>query len=102
MPRFCEQCGCEHATQEEIEEQARKLLEGTKVDDVPPGAEALPHERGGIIDPAILAIVGENPRETILPAHIAKGEAPEEIPEELAPKLTKKSKNGSMAFSEKV
>lgn len=27
MPRFCEQCGEEHKTQQEIEEEARLLLD---------------------------------------------------------------------------
>jgi hypothetical protein len=68
MPRICEQCGEEHLTQEEIEEQARKLRK--RGDEASPEAEPLPHE-------------------------FWPGEAPETISEKFAPKRTsvKRQKN---------
>jgi hypothetical protein len=43
MPKFCETCGVEHATQEELDAQINEVSKG-RVDEAPIGAEALPQE----------------------------------------------------------
>lgn len=89
MPRFCLQCGCEHFTQEELEEQARTLLKEENCDKASSEAEQLSHEQSCIVEDSVLATLEDM---STIPTNVLAGEAPEEIHEELASKQMRKDK----------